>query len=227
MPRPHLHRLAAGLAGAVALTSMAAFGAVGSASAADTGASVATKAAPKAKGVRSLATLLAADKGFDRNGQDFDIAEAAIMLVLEERPKSPVGLVADGKQPLTVFVPTDLAFKRLVADLTGKHAGTEHQTVRKLTRLVDVKTLETVLLYHVVTRSLASPYILDATADRESLTTAIGADIGLRPDRKTVRLVDADPNDLDPRLVPELIDINRGNRQVAHGINRVLRPADL
>ena len=49
----------------------------------------------------------------------------------------------------------------------------------------------------------------------------------MRPDRVTVRLADADKDDLDPRAILPLLDINRGNKQVAHGINRVLRPLDL
>jgi len=42
-----------------------------------------------------------------------------------------------------------------------------------------------------------------------------------------VSLVDADPNDANPFLVRSKLDINKGNRQIAHGISLVLRPADL
>ena len=38
-------------------------------------------------------------------------------------------------------------------------------------------------------------------------------------------LVDQDPNSKDPKVI--VLDINKGNRQIAHGINRVLRPLDL
>jgi hypothetical protein len=41
----------------------------------------------------------------------------------------------------------------------------------------------------------------------------------------SVRLIDADRNDRNPRIVR--FDINKGNKQVAHGIDRVLRPVDL
>jgi hypothetical protein len=40
-----------------------------------------------------------------------------------------------------------------------------------------------------------------------------------------VKLVDADTDDSNPYVVRE--DINKGNRQIAHGIDRVLRPVNL
>ena len=40
-----------------------------------------------------------------------------------------------------------------------------------------------------------------------------------------IKLLDADRNDANPRIVDR--NINKGNRQIAHGINRVLRPMDL
>jgi len=42
-----------------------------------------------------------------------------------------------------------------------------------------------------------------------------------------VALVDNDRNDINPFLVPGELNINKGNRQIAHGISFVLRPADL
>ena len=40
-----------------------------------------------------------------------------------------------------------------------------------------------------------------------------------------MKLLDADRNDANPRIVQR--KINKGNRQIAHGINRVLRPVNL
>ena len=42
-----------------------------------------------------------------------------------------------------------------------------------------------------------------------------------------IELRDQDPNDVNPFLNPRALDINKGNRQIAHGIVFVLRPADL
>ena len=39
-----------------------------------------------------------------------------------------------------------------------------------------------------------------------------------------VTLVDADPSDANPWVVRA--NLNRGNKQIAHGISRVLRPVD-
>ena len=49
--------------------------------------------------------------------------------------------------------------------------------------------------------------------------------VDVRKSPKRVKLLDADRNDANPRIVAK--DINKGNRQIAHGINRVLRPLDL
>jgi hypothetical protein len=40
-----------------------------------------------------------------------------------------------------------------------------------------------------------------------------------------VQLRDADRDDRNPYVVQP--NLNKGNRQIAHGINRVLRPTDL
>ena len=42
-----------------------------------------------------------------------------------------------------------------------------------------------------------------------------------------VELRDKDTNDANPFLNPRALDINKGNRQIAHGIVFVLRPLDL
>ena len=40
-----------------------------------------------------------------------------------------------------------------------------------------------------------------------------------------MQLVDADRNDRNPFVVQP--NVNKGNRQIAHGIDRVLRPVNL
>lgn len=205
-------------------------GLVGLAMAALTGTTLAaapaqaTAATERAQGDRSLATVLMMDKGFDRNWHDFDIVEKAVMKVLAAKPDSPVGVLADGSTRLTAFVPKDVAFLRLVRDLTGRTTETERGTFRALLRVADVDTLEAVLLYHVVPgKTLRSGKV--ATLDGASLTTAGGGTITVRVRDGKVFLVDQDRNDRNPRVV--VVDINKGNRQIGHGINRVLRPMDL
>ena len=179
-------------------------------------------------GTRSLATVLAQDgSSFDHNWRDFDIVDAAVTAVLKAKPSSPVAVLADGTVPLTAFLPTDRAFRVLVKDLTGKWYHSERQ-VFAATASLGIDTVEAVLLYHVVpgatiTRKAA------LKADGAVLTTALaGATITVDVKCRwlpVVVLVDADPDDRNPRV--QRFDINRGNLQIAHGISQVLRPVNL
>jgi uncharacterized surface protein with fasciclin (FAS1) repeats len=179
-------------------------------------------------GTRSLAQVLArGGTGFDHNPYDFDILTAAVGAVLKAKPDSPVAVLADGNVALTAFLPTDRAFENLVRDLTGsRQLPGEKQTFTAVAGL-GIDTVEGILLYHVVpgatiTRKAA------VKADGAKLTTATGATITVRVTGRClprVTLRDADRSDRDPRVVK--FDINKGNRQVAHAIDAVLRPTDL
>ncbi|MEO5852197.1 MAG: fasciclin domain-containing protein [Nocardioides sp.] len=176
-------------------------------------------------GTTSLAEVLAADgQKFDGRWSDFDITEAAAYAVIGAKPDSPVALLADGTTRLTAFLPTDRAFQALVKDLTGKKLGTE-QKVFKAVAGLGIDTVEAVLLYHVVPgKTLTSGKVV--AADGQKITTALaGATFTVKVKGSTVRLKDGDRNDANPQVVA--LDINKGNRQVAHAINRVLRPMDL
>jgi uncharacterized surface protein with fasciclin (FAS1) repeats len=175
-------------------------------------------------GHRSLAQVLAADSGYDHNWADFDILEKAVTTVLAAKPDSPVKVLTQGRTRLTAFIPTDRAFRRLVRDLTGRTPRTERGTFRAVTRLADVNTLEAILLYHVVPGStVTSDSVMKL--DGAMLTTAQGGTVTVRIHRGGVRLVDQDPDARNAKVVA--VDINKGNRQIAHAINRVLRPIDL
>ena len=180
-------------------------------------------------GTRSLAAVLTADGDrFDTDWTDYDIVTEAVLAVLAARPKSPVGVLADGSVALTAFVPRDDAFRRLVKDLTGTSPKTEEAAFDAVAGL-GVDTVETVLLYHVVpgatiTRKQAfrSDGAVLATASGGTLTV----DVNRRHDgRRYVKLVDADRTDRDGRVV--VFDLNKGNLQIAQGVDRVLRPLDL
>lgn len=173
----------------------------------------------------SLAEVLAADgNSFDRDQRDFDVLDRAVRVVLGAKPESPVSLLADGTQTLTAFAPTDLAFRRLARDLVEPAAGqSERKAFKALAANVDVDTLEAVLLYHVVAGSK-----LDSTAvvaaDDQAVETA-GGTVTVRVDGSKITLEDADTSDADPRVT--VTDINAQANQLAHAINRVLRPVDL
>jgi uncharacterized surface protein with fasciclin (FAS1) repeats len=199
-----------------------------------TGAVFATVAAPAEAGDkhklgnRSLATVLAADgSGFDKNPHDFDILENAVLAVLAAKPDSPVGLLADGKVRLTAFAPTDAAFRHLTADLTGKRIKSERKVFKTLAGAAGIDTIEAVLLYHVVPGATIT-YKQALKANGAKLPTALdGATIKVKVRGKRVILVDKDKDARNPRVIMRLRNINKGNKQIAHGIDRVLRPIDL
>ena len=181
---------------------------------------------PRRAGTTSLAEVLAADgTRFDRNGSDFDIVERAVLTVLGAKPDSPVGILAQGDQRLTAFVPTDDAFRALVDDLTGSAPKREKVVFNKVAG-VGVDTVEAILLYHVVPGATINSGQAAASDDAE-LVTAQGETVKVNVRERHIFLVDKDRDDRNPRLVKSLLDLNKGNRQIAHGINRVLRPVDL
>ena len=188
-------------------------------------------ATTKALGDRSLASVLLADGNtFDRNWYDYDILTEAVLAVLKAKPDSPVGLLTKGDVPLTAFLPNDRAFQVLTADLTHKWYGSEKQVFNALVKAVGVDAIEQVLLYHVIPGATITAK--DALkANGATLNTALpGATIKVKVLSKYFKLIelkDNDPNDINPIINPRAFDINKGNKQIGHGIIFVLRPADL
>lgn len=189
-------------------------------------ATPATAAAAERPGTTSLATVLDADGNrFDRHWGDFDVVDRAVRWVLAEKPDSPVAVLADGDTRLTAFVPTDRGFRRLVNDLTGTPPETE-RAVWQAARSVGADTVETVLLHHVVP-GVKINAAKAAESDGAELTTAQGGTVEVDVRDTGIFLLDADADDRDPKVIARLTDLNKGNKQIAHGINRVLRPVDL
>lgn len=177
-------------------------------------------------GTKSLASILTAKSSYDNDSQNFDILTAAVLAVLQAKPASPVKLLTDGTVPLTAFIPTDGAFKKLVSQLTNKPAPNEAQTFAAVTAL-GINTVEQVLLYHVVP---GAPILAaDALkANGAKLATAIaGKTIAVTVSGSTITLGDQDPVAADPVVNLSQIDINKDNKQVAHGISAVLLPVAL
>ena len=178
-------------------------------------------------GTTSLAEVLAADGNkLDHDWTDFDIVEKAVYAVLEAKPDSPVAVLADGDTALTAFVPTDRAFRKLVTDVTGDRKSTEKGVLRAVAGFADVDTLEAVLLYHVVPGATIR-YAQARAADGATLDTAQGGTLRVTVVGDAVRLKDADKNDRNATVIRAAKNINKGNQQIAHGIDRVLRPIDL
>ena len=189
----------------------------------------ASASAGEQAGNRSLAKVLAKDGNhFDSKWGDFDIVDKAVRTVLAEKPASPVAILAKGRSALTAFLPTDRAFRILVTDLTGDRKHTERGVFRALAGATDVDTLESVLLYHVVPGATVT-YRQALKSDGAELQTAPdGATVEVNvTERHRVRLRDADRDDENATVVRSLRNLNQGNKQIAHGVDRVLRPTDL
>jgi uncharacterized surface protein with fasciclin (FAS1) repeats len=148
--------------------------------------------------------------------------------VLDAKPESPVGVLAQGRKRLTAFAPTDAAFRRLAEDVTGKRYAEERRVFKKLAKTFSIDEVEAVLLYHVVPGATVT-YRQARASDGAKLETALSGEtlkVRVRHDGRVV-LVDADRDDKNARVIGDLKNINKGNRQIAHGINQVLRPLDL
>lgn len=182
--------------------------------------------APAPTGTASLAALLAADgSGFDRNSLDYDILDNAVTAVLTAKPSSPVAVLADGKTALTAFLPNDHAFRQLAFDLTGRRYRSESKIFSVLAKKLGVDTVESVLLYHVVPGATISHRQAQAVNGKVLTAALTGSKVTVQVRRCRVSLKDADPDARNAVVVHH--NLNDGNRQIAHGIDRVLRPVDL
>lgn len=177
---------------------------------------------------KTIADVLLSDSskddaaGFDRRWFDYDIATQAVLLFPDL-----VAAASDPTAQLTVFLPNDLAFRRLVADLTGSWPRTEAETFDAVAGL-GTDTVRTVLTYHIV----AGPPIAYRDAlrsDGAQLTTLQGGILTVDVGRffvPYVQLVDNDPDAADPIVIQPQVGGRLVNGYV-HGIESVLRPIDL
>jgi hypothetical protein len=215
-----LHRRITGTVAGLAL--LAGLGLAGAPSAA---------AATTPTGTKPLINILLADKDhFDTYWYDFDIVTEAALAVLKAKPNSPVGLLAQGDVALTAFLPNDRAFQVLVYQLTKKWVGNERDVFKAVAGL-GIDSVEKVLLYHVVpgatikaSQALKSDGAALTTAEGEKFTVKV---LSPYPSFPVVQLADANPSFIDPFLIPSKLDINKGNKQIAHGIAFVLVPKTL
>jgi predicted outer membrane repeat protein len=177
-------------------------------------------------GVQSLTSVLLQDQsGLDRIWSDHDILLQALKAVMAENPDSELKVLADGSVRLTAFIPTDRAFRKLAFDLTGVRPRNNKATFRVVNSL-GIEKIEQILLYHVV---LGDPINSEAalaangvrlntlSGDSFSLSVTTAPNIFLRDNNKDLK---------NPKVLLKRVDINSGNRQVAHVINRVLIPIE-
>ena len=189
------------------------------------GAAVIAPTAQAADGDTSLASVLKVGQSkFDKDFADFDILTRAAETVLTAKPDSNVKLLADGSVALTAFAPTDQAFINLASTLTGKKIKTEAAAFKAVAGL-GVDTVEQVLLYHVVPGGpILSGDALKANGAKlksADMNKTIKVKVTKKPN---IILIDKAKKIANPRVNLDQVDINKGNKQVAHGINGVLLP---
>jgi len=159
---------------------------------------------------------------FDNNFSDFDVFTSLWMDVWGQLPESAIQVISDGNTALTAFVPTDRAFQRVVKHLIGKKLKSEARIADAVMSL-GAKTVEKVILYHVVVGDpILSPAALEANGAK--LNAASGQTIGVRVSGTTITLIDKAKKHTNATVILSAVDINKGNKQVAHGINQVMLP---
>lgn len=160
---------------------------------------------------------------FDSNPFDFDILTEAVIATGLDEALDDDG-VGDLPFDVTVFAPTDQAFRRLVYDLAGVWLESEEEVFNTVAGL-GLDTVSDVILYHVVEGEVFAATAL--TLDGVDVPTLLGPTFEVNVRQSTwISLRDQDVDDIDPWVIPALTDIDASNG-VIHGITRVLRPVDL
>ena len=132
-------------------------------------------------GEATLSEILLSDsakddaEGFDRRWWDHDIVTQAVLLFPD--------LAAAASNPdaeLTVFLPNDAAFKRLVKEITGTRPHTEAEAFAAVASL-GTDTVLAVLQYHIVPSAISyrdakasDGAVLTTLLDGSSLTVDVG-----------------------------------------------------
>lgn len=155
------------------------------------------------------------------DGTDYDLLTWAVGRVLAADPSSPVSVLTDPTQPLTVFLPDDAAFVAGLDALLPGRVTNEAGAYARMRTTVSVDTLEAILLGHVVVGStVTSSDVADLAG--QSLTTAAGTTLVVRVgDDGSVTLESAAGVRLAGLDLADL-DLNLGQVQVAHGVDAVL-----
>ncbi len=175
------------------------------------------------QGTAPLAGVLVDQDTGDNNGKDYDILTEAVLAVIGAKPDSPVSVLTKGKTRLTAFAPQDRAFMGLVTALTGTKPASEQAAFQTIAAAFSIDAIEDILLYHVVPGKPITAKMA-AKSDGAKLKTAQGKRLTVVVKKGKVFIKDGASVTKNAKVVQA--DINKGNRQIAHGINQVLLPAN-
>ena len=198
---------------------------IGALIAAASAAAVVVAPAPTAQAwtYPTLAQILLADRaldnsyGFDGFALDFDIVTQALLGYPD--------LVSAASSPgdLTVFLPTDQAFRSTYYALTGTYIWSERSLFNALVSALGLDGIEAVLTYHIINGARIS-YSTALASDGAQLTTLNGETIEVDVVGswwKRVVLKDKATSLRDPMVIVPNVRASNG---IAHAIDRVLLP---
>lgn len=175
------------------------------------------------RGINAISTVIGVqDFAFDSDLSNFDIFTFLTLDVLGKRPNSRLWRMADGTVPMTAFIPTDRAFKKLVKALTGVNYNSERK-IYNIARTLGTDKLNQILLYHFV---FGAPLLAEdvLAANNTFLTTPRKVTIRVVYDGTELKLRDKDRDRINPRVILSRVNLNGENNQVVHPINGVLIP---
>lgn len=173
----------------------------------------------------TLAQILLADSaldnayGFDGFGYDFDIVTQAVLQFPDL-----VAAASSTSSNLTVFLPTDQAFRSTYYALTGSYIWSERSLFNALVSALGLGGIEAVLTYHIISGARIS-YSTALASDGAQLTTVNGQTIEVDVVGswwKRVVLKDKATSLRDPIVIVPNVRASNG---IAHAIDRVLLPS--
>lgn len=199
---------------------------IGALIAAASAAAVVVAPAPTAQAwtYPTLAQILLADRaldnsyGFDGFALDFDIVTQAILQFPDL-----VNAASSSSSNLTVFLPTDQAFRSTYYAVTGTYIWSERSLFNALVTAFGIDGIEEILTYHIIGGARIS-YSTALASDGADLTTLNGETIEVDVVGtwwKRVVLRDQAATLRDPMVIVPNVRASNG---IAHAIDRVLIP---
>jgi uncharacterized surface protein with fasciclin (FAS1) repeats len=185
---------------------------------------VAPAPAAQAWSYPTLAQILLADRaldnqyGFDGFALDFDIVTQAILQFPDL-----VNAASSSSSNLTVFLPTDQAFRSTYYAVTGTYIWSERSLFNALVGAFGLSGIEDILTYHIIGGARIS-YSTALASDGANLTTLNGQTIEVDVVGswwKRVVLRDKATTLRDPMVIVPNVRASNG---IAHAIDRVLLP---
>lgn len=191
-------------------------------------------------GSATLADKILAEADKDRGR--YNIIGTVVGAILDSGVETKLALAANPGVEATAFLPTDVAFRRLVADLTGqKWWQVKESDVIPALLPLGIPTINAIVEYHVIPGKVDYRTALSLDTNRRNGTnvfveTLLGAEIGV--DRRGFALqIDDSGAIANPILagagLPEIgpnnpfvvqADKNGGVNGIIHGISEVLLP---